>query len=136
MRKQLKYFILAGFAISFILSIYPVVIYPYHVRRKSRSRKLLITPGTPRITIIVPVFNEENFIRKKIENIRESNYPQEKISIIIVDNSSTDSTGAIADSLDVRVLHSRRGKVFAINEALEHLPEATEKITKTEKSKN
>jgi cellulose synthase/poly-beta-1,6-N-acetylglucosamine synthase-like glycosyltransferase len=117
----LKTFIITGFIISFLFTLYPLVIYPYQVRRKSRNSKLLCHPGLPHITVIVPVFNEEEFIGNKIENIRESNYPEDKLSIMVVDNDSTDRTGEIAESLGVEVLQSKRGKVFAINEALQRV---------------
>jgi len=41
------------------------------------------------------------------------------MKIVVVDNSSTDRTASIAESLNVDVLTSKRGKVFAINEALD-----------------
>lgn len=88
------------------------------MRRKSKNNKLLVHPGLPHITVIVPVFNEERFIRKKIENIRASDYPMEKICILVVDNGSTDKTTEIVESMNVEVLRTMRGKVVAINEAL------------------
>ncbi|OGL44503.1 MAG: hypothetical protein A2161_19400 [Candidatus Schekmanbacteria bacterium RBG_13_48_7] len=117
----MKILAITGFIVSFILSVYPVIIYPLHIRRKSRNRKLLTHPGLPNITVIVPVFNEEDFISQKIANIRESNYPSEKMNIIVVDNSSTDRTASIAGSMNVKVIQSKRGKVFAINQALDQV---------------
>ncbi len=59
----------------------------------------------PLISIIVPVFNGEKFIRESIENILSQNYPA--IEIIMVDDGSTDNSKKIIDELpvDVRYFH-------------------------------
>jgi len=48
----------------------------------------------PRVSFIVPTFNEEDIIRRKIENIRNLDYPKDKFEIIFVD-SSVDKTREI-----------------------------------------
>jgi cellulose synthase/poly-beta-1,6-N-acetylglucosamine synthase-like glycosyltransferase len=68
----------------------------------------------PDITIIVPCYNEESFIRRKIENLLATDYPPEKKEIIIA-SESTDATNTIAEEFKDRgiILYEstlRRGK--------------------------
>ena len=46
----------------------------------------------PLITVIIPVYNEENFIADVIQSLKSQTYPAEKIEIIIVDGHSEDNT--------------------------------------------
>ena len=48
----------------------------------------------PKISIIIPCYNEEKIIRQKIENTLSLEYPKEKLEIIIA-SESTDSTNSI-----------------------------------------
>jgi glycosyltransferase involved in cell wall biosynthesis len=64
--------------------------------------------STGMISVIVPCYNTEKFVKKCIESILTQTY--EKLEIILVDDGSTDSTGSICDSYAskddrVKVLH-------------------------------
>jgi cellulose synthase/poly-beta-1,6-N-acetylglucosamine synthase-like glycosyltransferase len=52
--------------------------------------------GLPSITIVIPAYNEEQFIAEKIRNLSILNYPQDKFNIVIASDGSTDSTYATA----------------------------------------
>ena len=45
------------------------------------------------ISIIVPVYNTENYLRKCLDSIVNQTYC--KLEIILIDDGSTDSSGAI-----------------------------------------
>lgn len=67
-----------------------------------------------KISIIVPVFNLENYIKKTVESILMQDY--RNIELILVDDGSTDKSGEIIDSLaelDSRILiiHKENGGV-------------------------
>lgn len=47
---------------------------------------------TPGVTIIVPCFNEETWIRKTILSAMDQFYPPEKLEVIVVDDCSTDNS--------------------------------------------
>jgi glycosyltransferase involved in cell wall biosynthesis len=47
------------------------------------------------ISIILPVFNEENYIKECLDSILESDYPHEHMEIIVVDGMSEDHTRSI-----------------------------------------
>ncbi|MDD5195392.1 MAG: glycosyltransferase family 2 protein [Candidatus Omnitrophica bacterium] len=46
----------------------------------------------PLISIIMPIYNEANYIRKSLEAILNQDYPHERIEVIIVDGVSEDGT--------------------------------------------
>jgi len=46
----------------------------------------------PKITILVPTYNEESTIELKLENIKDVSYPKEKIEVIVADDGSKDRT--------------------------------------------
>src|SRR3990167_7298244 len=49
----------------------------------------------PTVSIIVPCWNEENTIIKTIFSLLKLDYPKDKLSIIIVDDGSTDGTSNV-----------------------------------------
>lgn len=50
----------------------------------------------PSISVVTPTLNAERVLEKELKSIREQDYPQDKIEIIIADGGSTDKTLAIA----------------------------------------
>ncbi len=61
-------------------------------------------PAPPRISVIIPVFNEQDAIEKVIGDI-PSNLPTE---IIVVDNGSTDQTAKLAAAMGARIVRENR----------------------------
>lgn len=61
-----------------------------------RYKPLTIEPGEelswPFVTVIMPALNEEELIKKAIDSIFASNYPQNKIEVICINDGSTDLT--------------------------------------------
>ncbi len=72
----------------------------------------------PAVAVLVPVFNEEKFIRQKLENILKVDYPADKLTHLVVDNGSTDRTAEIVQGYPVTMLQCERGKNKAINAGL------------------
>ena len=78
----------------------------------------------PTVTIIVPCFNEERTVANTIRSLLNLDYPKEKLSIIAVDDGSTDGTrrqlARFENHLQVSVLLKENGgKHTALNLALE-----------------
>ena len=46
----------------------------------------------PYVTVIMPALNEEELIEKSIDSIFASNYPQDKLEVICINDGSTDGT--------------------------------------------
>ena len=76
----------------------------------------------PRVTIIVPAFNEAARIAANVAALRAQNYPAEKLQIVVVDNGSTDRTFEIlAGTPEILALREARpGSYAARNRALGH----------------
>ncbi|MBI4448065.1 glycosyltransferase family 2 protein [Candidatus Woesearchaeota archaeon] len=81
----------------------------------------------PKVSIIIPAWNEEICLTETIESVLAIDYPKKRLEVIVVDHGSTDKTGEIADSYNgqVFVLHLKRGlkdnKAVAINAALKRV---------------
>ncbi len=61
---------------------------------------------TPKISVIVPVYNSEKFLKKSLDSIRFQTYPN--LEIICIDDESTDN------SLEILKEYSRTDKRFVI----------------------
>lgn len=73
----------------------------------------------PFVSVIIPAFNEERYIRQCLESVLAQDYPPDRIEILLVDNNSTDSTSRIAKELLVdtgrgRVLHKIGGTIASV----------------------
>jgi cellulose synthase/poly-beta-1,6-N-acetylglucosamine synthase-like glycosyltransferase len=80
----------------------------------------------PYISIVVPTYNEESTIGKRLYNLFELNYPKDRYEIIVVDSGSNDGTADIVKRIQVEngsnsvplklaMENERRGKASAIN---------------------
>lgn len=49
-------------------------------------------PDLPAITVIIPAFNEGTTVRDSIQSVVDSDYPPDKLEVIVVDDGSTDDT--------------------------------------------
>lgn len=69
----------------------------------------------PRFTIIIPAYNEEKNIEKKLTNTYNLKYPQKLLEVIVVDDGSTDKTPTILEELkrtrfpSLKVMRQKRG---------------------------
>jgi poly-beta-1,6-N-acetyl-D-glucosamine synthase len=75
----------------------------------------------PSISIIVAAYNEEDIIKRKIENCLQLDYPADKLKFIFVaDGSSDDTVKIIQQFPEVQLLYKedRLGKVAAVNRAV------------------
>jgi len=79
----------------------------------------------PTVSIIIPCWNEETTLSRTVNSLLELNYPKDKLTIMIVDDGSTDNTLAVAQSFTTDpqiVVHTKPngGKHTALNFGLEH----------------
>lgn len=64
------------------------------------------------ISVIIPVYNAEEYIEKSVESVVNQTY--ENLEIILIDDGSTDSSGIMCDSLAkgdnrIKVIHKNNG---------------------------
>ena len=76
----------------------------------------------PHVSIIIAVRNEEKNLPAKLENLRQLDYPRDRLQIIIASDGSTDATASILHEhvpyiLPLVLAHSN-GKASALNEAV------------------
>ncbi len=84
----------------------------------------------PSVTVLIPSRNEELVIAKTLERMLSLDYPEDKIEIVVINDGSTDKTGAIAQKLankesritliDLPKAESGSGKSHALNIGLKH----------------
>lgn len=76
----------------------------------------------PAVALVVAAYNEEDYIREKIENSLSLNYPPDLLEIIFVTDGSTDNTASIVKEYhSVKLLHepARKGKSAAMNRSIQ-----------------
>lgn len=75
----------------------------------------------PLVSVVIPVFNGERFLREAVQSVLAQEYSP--LEIIVVDDGSTDGTATVARSLPetVRYLHqTNQGPAAARNRGIEH----------------
>jgi cellulose synthase/poly-beta-1,6-N-acetylglucosamine synthase-like glycosyltransferase len=80
----------------------------------------------PFVSFVIAAHNEEAVIAKKLENTLACDYPPERLQVLVASEGSSDRTpDIVAEFLNRGVEQSfrpeRRGKVTAINGAMEHV---------------
>jgi glycosyltransferase involved in cell wall biosynthesis len=119
----------AVFWVSLLLILYTYVGYPIIVYLCSRKKPEHAAPTEtaaselPFVTVIIPVHNEERWIRHKIENTLAIDYPRERIQIVVASDGSTDETVNIAREYRARgvdVIHEpeRKGKMATLSRSV------------------
>lgn len=115
--------ILIVFWVPILLCIASYFIYPLtiHVIGRISAFKYIKKNITPRVSVIIAAYNEEKSIEKKILNTLESNYPGDKIEILIGSDGSTDRTARICEQYDEKNIFffnfsENRGKTSVQND--------------------
>lgn len=110
----------AIFVWSLALSFWQTMLFvPLAIRGITKERYLLDPAEYPKISVIVPAYNEEKVIRTTIESLLATDYPRKEI--IVVDDGSKDKTFEIASKYKdkIKLLHKENGgKASALNHAL------------------
>jgi len=95
----------------------------------------------PRVSIIVPTYNEAGLIEDKLDDLARQDYPRDLLEVIVVDSASIDGTlGKVEEwawkntGVKLVLLREpvRRGMVPALNYALKHIPEDAEIVVFTD----
>lgn len=64
----------------------------------------------PFVSVILPVYNSENTIKRVLESAIRQKYPKNRFEIIVVDNASSDQSSEIIQQFPVKILNERRKK--------------------------
>ena len=104
--------------------IYSYFLYPIFLSIFARLFGRPVNAGTdnyyPQIGVLVPAYNEEKVILRKIENILSMDYPAGKLSVWVGSDCSSDRTDEIVQGIDNPRVHfwrseRRGGKTGIIN---------------------
>lgn len=82
----------------------------------------------PKVSILIPAYNEEVVIEKTIKAMIRLNYPKDKLEVVVINDNSKDNTGRIIDTYAKRYsfivpVHNKppfsgKGKSGALNQGL------------------
>ncbi len=119
-----------AFWISLFIVFYTFAGYGFLLYLLVRIRRMLNIKRTvppinyeqlPACTLLVAAYNEEAYIRQKIENTLDLGYPAGKLEIVFVTDGSDDKTpDIIAEFPQIRLFHEakRSGKIAAVHRAM------------------
>lgn len=123
-----SHFLTALFAIFIILGICRLLIMGYWVyqeRKKDKQvSKKIIVENYPKVSIIVPAYNEEVNIVSSLHNLLKQNYPD--FDVIFVDDGSKDNTYQLVcdefkNNPKLKIFTKKNGgKATALNFGIEH----------------
>ena len=103
--------------VSLYVAVFWLSVVSMHIQHPRREWKVL-----PSVTLCVPAYNEEDSIVSTVESLLALDYPQDKLTIIVVDDGSTDATLTRAHSFrsqHVRVVSQHnKGKAAAVNHGI------------------
>jgi poly-beta-1,6-N-acetyl-D-glucosamine synthase len=113
-------FTLAAGLVFYFLVGYPLLLAFYPWRR---APQIVKDPARIRpVTVLLPVYNGETFLRQKLESILALDYPPQLLEVLVISDGSTDATDSIAGefaSSGVRLIRvPRGGKAAALNAGL------------------
>lgn len=104
--------------------VHTYLVYPLSLRlfrRRYATPPVMPDAAWPRVSVLVPAYNEEKVIGAKIENLLALDYDPAKLEILVGSDGSTDCTDEIVKSFtDPRVklirLAGRSGKTGVLNQ--------------------
>ena len=120
---QIIFWVLLGIVFYTYLGYGIVLFILIRIKRLFKKKKVLklTDEELPEVTLLIAAYNEEDYVKAKVENTQSLNYPQDKLLQIWVTDGSDDSTPELLKEYkDVEVLHKpeRNGKIAAMNRAV------------------
>src|ERR1700722_9621100 len=109
--------------VGIYFQVFLLFTYLIHRRQiKADGARCFERPTYPSVTVIIPVWNEENTVGKTIQSVMSLSYPKDKLKILVVDDGSTDDTWSIIKKYKTRFkermgIHHKEngGKYTALN---------------------
>jgi biofilm PGA synthesis N-glycosyltransferase PgaC len=129
-------------SISLSMAIVPTSFYILFMRKVARDKPWNVKTDSnyePPLSIIIPTYEEAGSIVRKLDNVREVDYPKSKIDVTVVDSASKDDTLELVSrwvkehpEIKTQIVREkeRRGMVPALNHGLKYL--SGEVVVKTD----
>lgn len=107
--------------VGYGILLYLLVLLKRMVKGKNQRMELPADGQLPDVAFMVCAYNEQDVVEMKMQNIRELDYPKDKLHVIWVTDGSSDNTNEYLKAYpDVEIVFSpeRRGKTAALNHGL------------------
>ena len=109
-------FLLSSVFLGYVVAGYPLLLaflaqyYPKPIQKGNLQ---------PSVSVVIPVRNGAQYIRRKLESVLRLDYPREKLEILVVSDGSTDDTDLLVGQFaarGIRLLQVQQGgKAAALN---------------------
>ena len=102
--------------ILYVIAAYPLLL---AAMARRRERPQPASSWLPTVSVVLPVYNGEAFLRAKLATLAALDYPPDRVRILVISDGSSDATDELAASAAqgnvelIRVPH--RGKPAALN---------------------
>ncbi len=103
-------------------AFYPVILSFLARNRKLPDDVLETEEELPEVVVLMAVYNEESVIEDTLESMAASNYPKDRMRILIGSDGSTDRSHAIIEEaqkrhsgIELEIFSGRNGKVRIVN---------------------
>jgi len=91
-----------------------------HIRKRKKSTY------EPNVIVVIPAYNEEISITSCVTSVLRSNYPREKLEVIVINDGSTDKTKEILEEYQLKsnarnlkiVTQENSGKAHSLNNGI------------------
>lgn len=119
-------FIISAAIITYTYIGYPLLLTLFSKKRHSLGVQHQSNVAFPELTVVIAMYNAQERIIDRLSNLIDTDYPLEKLHIIIVSDGSTDSCSQLARSFDYSRLtvidqKENQGKSMALNMAIPHV---------------
>lgn len=124
----LALFLLSSISLFHSYLVYPLTLKIWTQLNGINSEQSTYNYKKPSVALIIAAYNEEDIIKKKIENSLQLEYPQNKINIIVFSDASDDNTDKIVeqyedDRVSLMRIEGRVGKTACQNRVAEFVHE-------------
>jgi cellulose synthase/poly-beta-1,6-N-acetylglucosamine synthase-like glycosyltransferase len=107
--------------IAYVYALYPLFLIIAGFFRRRPKPEQMSDEELPTVSILIPAYNEEKVIARKIESTLALDYPADKLEVTVVSDCSTDATDRIVQGyLDkgIRFIRNetQKGKIGTISE--------------------
>lgn len=119
------------FSVCLLVPLFSYGIFPWLMKQKAKKipapkNDYDSVSDWPAVTVVFSAYNEERVIRRKLESLLNSDYPKDRLYILIGSDHSTDATNAIireyaAGNANIRLIEKtgRSGKLKIVNELVD-----------------
>jgi poly-beta-1,6-N-acetyl-D-glucosamine synthase len=111
-------FLISAGLVAYVLAGYPAAL---GLIARRRGRAVRRSDEFPGLTVVIPVHNGSRFLRRKLESVLNTDYPETKLQVLVVLDGCTDASEEIVReyfSRNVRLISlPRSGKPAALNAA-------------------